>query len=600
MKQIFQIISFTKTFWKFYLTSGIFIILVALLNLVGPILSGRIVDEIVNSLNGDKDFTPIVTLLLLVAASDISITFFSNISGHIGDILAAKLNTFLTSKFYRHVLALHIEYFDNEVSGKIINKLQRGIENITSFINDMLNNFLPFFFTAAFTIIILAFYSIEIAILLFIMFPIYILISDRSSKAWMKKQEKINEIQDNAFGRIFEAISSIRIVKSFLRSDLEFKLYKSSRNEIESIAKVQSRQWHMFDVVRNLALNVIIFAIYLYIVIRTFNGDYTLGIMTALLQLVNQARFPLFAMSYILSQIQSAQSGSKDFFEVLNEPVQINDNPNALELKNVKGHIKFKDVSFAYKNSKEVLHQINFDLKAGEKLALVGESGEGKSTIANLLLRFYEPQEGEILIDDINIKDVTQKSLHKNVAVVLQDSILFSGTIADNIRYGKEDATMEEIIEAAQAANAHAFISNFEKGYDTEIGERGIKLSGGQKQRISIARAILKNSPILILDEATSSLDSKAEAEVQKALDKLMENRTTIIIAHRLATIRSVDQILVLKGGKIAEKGIPDELVKQNGIYAELVRLQSTIAGVEKSKVDDKDKKKLKEFNLVE
>src|SRR5690606_18956454 len=168
--------------------------------------------------------------------------------------------------------------------------------------------------------------------------------------------------------------------------------------------------------------------------------------------------------------------------------------------KNVKGHIKFKDVSFAYKNSKEVLHQINFDLKAGEKLALVGESGEGKSTIANLLLRFYEHQEGEILIDDINIKDVTQKSLHKNVAVVLQDSILFSGTIADNIRYGKEDATMEEIIEAAQAANAHAFISNFEKGYDTEIGERGIKLSGGQKQRISIARAILKNSPILILD----------------------------------------------------------------------------------------------------
>ncbi|MEP7103588.1 MAG: ATP-binding cassette domain-containing protein [Candidatus Dojkabacteria bacterium] len=235
---------------------------------------------------------------------------------------------------------------------------------------------------------------------------------------------------------------------------------------------------------------------------------------------------------------------------------------------------------------------MNFKIDKGQKLAIVGESGEGKSTITNLILRFYEPKSGEILIDKTNISDITQKSLHENISVVLQDSILFSGSVTENIRYGKDDATVEDVIEAAKKANAHDFVSKFEKGYDTEIGERGIKLSGGQKQRISIARAILKNSPILILDEATSSLDSKAEAEVQKALTQLMEGKTTIIIAHRLSTIRNVDQIIVLKSGSIAEHGTPAELIQKDGIYAELVKLQTNLNNVEPSA-------KMKEFKLV-
>jgi len=592
MDQIIQILKFTKGFWKYYLFIGFFIILVSLLNLVTPILSGNIVDAIVNNIKtGSGDFNYIAAILAIMISSDLIITLFANISGFYGDILGQKLNTFLTSQFYRHVLDLQIEYFDNEVSGKIISKLERGIGNIAEFINNMLNNFVPFFLTAVFTIIALAFYSIEISVLLLILFPIYVIISEKSSNAWIKKQGEINKVQDNLQGRIFESISSIRVVKSFLRQDLEYAKYHEFRKDVEGQAKIQSKEWHLFDVLRGSLLNIILFGIYAYIVYFTFQGRFSVGQMTLLLGLVNQAKFPLRAMSFILGQIQRAQAGSKDFFEVLREPITIEDKKDAKVLQNIGGELKFDNVSFAYKEGKDVLNGINFSIDKGQKLAIVGESGEGKSTIANLILRFYEPKSGDITVDNNNIKDVTQKSLHNNISVVLQDSILFSGTIEENIKYGKEESNLEDVIAAAKKANAHEFISKFEKGYDTQIGERGVKLSGGQKQRISIARAILKNAPILILDEATSSLDSKAEAEVQKALNELMEGKTTIIIAHRLSTIRNVDKIIVLKSGVIAEMGSPSELIKKDGIYAELVKLQTTINQVEPNA-------KMKEFNL--
>ncbi|MEP7103589.1 MAG: ABC transporter ATP-binding protein [Candidatus Dojkabacteria bacterium] len=338
MQQILQIVKFTKSFWKYYTLIGTFIIINSLLNLVTPVLSGSIVDSIVNNIKtGSGDFSYITVLLGLMISSDIIITLFSNIAGHYGDILGQGLNTFLTSKFYRHVLDLQIEYFDNEVSGTIINKLERGIGNITEFINNMLNNFLPFFLTAIFTVILLGFYSIEIALLLALLFPIYVIISERSSKAWIAKQDGINKIQDTLQGRIFESISSIRVVKSFLRQDLEYSKYNGFRRDVEKQARAQSKEWHMFDVLRGAILNVILFGIFAYIVYFTFTGRYTVGQMTLLLALVNQARWPLFAMSYILGQIQRAQAGSKDFFEVLNEPIKIKDKKDAKVLNKANG-----------------------------------------------------------------------------------------------------------------------------------------------------------------------------------------------------------------------------------------------------------------------
>lgn len=590
MKEIWQIIKYTKNFKGYYITLSIFIILISLLNQVSPLLTKQIVDLIVANIGGKGGSTnQIIFLLILIFVSEIAITLFSVISQYIGDVLTVKLNTYLSEKYYKHVLNLSVEYYDNEITGKIVNKLDRGIVSITNLIQQSTNSFLPFFISTFITLFIIAIYSWELSLLLALLFPIYIYISHKSTIAWGKYEAKKNIILDTTSGRVFEALSSIRVVKSFIREVSEFKFFHKSRNEVFDLTKNQSKEWHRYDLYRRGVLNIIMFGIFGYIIYFTYKGRFTIGEMTLLLQLANQARFPLFAMSFIISQIQQAQAGSKDFFEVLNTPVAVKDKEDAIELKNVKGDIEYKDLSFKYKSGNEVLKNISFKIPSSTKLAIVGESGEGKSTIANLLMRFYEPSKGHILIDNKDIEKLTQKSLRRNIGVVFQDTFLFSGTIKENISYGSSIDDLDKIIEVAKIANAHEFIMKLPHGYDTEIGERGIKLSGGQKQRIAISRALLKDPPILIFDEATSSLDSKSEFEVQAALNKLMEGRTTLIIAHRLSTIRNVDYIIVLKNGQIVEQGKPHELEKKNGVYHELLSYQN-VGG-------NKDEK-LKEFNL--
>jgi ATP-binding cassette, subfamily B, bacterial len=308
--------------------------------------------------------------------------------------------------------------------------------------------------------------------------------------------------------------------------------------------------------------------------VETARGRYTVGTMVLLVQYAFLIRIPIFSISFLVDNTQRAISNTRDYFEVMDVRPEITDQPGARPLKMQKGEIAFDDVHFSYQDDKPVLKGVNFAVKPDTKAALVGESGEGKTTITNLLLRLYEVKDGAISIDDQNVNDVTQASLRKNVGVVFQDPALFSGTIRENIAYGRPAASEKDVIAAANAANAHEFIEKFEKGYDTEIGERGLKLSGGQKQRIAIARALLKNAPILILDEATSSLDSRSEHLVQEALKRLMKGRTTLIIAHRLSTIQHVDQIITLRNGKVDEMGAPEELAKTNGIYAQLLALQ--------------------------
>ncbi len=601
MNPIFHIIQFTKRFWKWYVFMGLSVILISLLSLVGPLLSKQIVDDIVKEFSThNQSLQPIALILGIMIATDVAITVLTAISQWIGDIFGEKLETFLSRSFYEHVLSLHIGYYDNEITGKITNKMYRGISSITGFIQNMLNNFLPFFLTAFLTIILLARYSLAIAVLLAILFPLYILISHRSTKAWGKYEAKKNVIRDSAQGRVFESIGAIRIVKSFGTQLIELRSFLSSRHEVEELAKQQTKEWHWYDFLRRFALNVILFAIYAYVVYQTFQNHFTIGEMTLLLQLVNQARFPLFAMSFILGQVQQASSGSKDFFEILAKESEIKDLPDAKPLTNTKDTnilaLEFAHVDFEYEEKKQVLHDVSFAVKKGEKFALVGESGEGKSTIANLMMRFYDTKNGSILLNGQDVKHVTQFSLREHIAVVLQESLLFSGTIMDNIRYGQPDATEEDVKNAAIAANAHEFIVELPEGYRSIIGERGVKLSGGQKQRISIASAILKNAPIIILDEATSALDSRSELHVQKGLDELLKNRTSIIIAHRLSTIANADHILLLSKGRVAQYGTPKELLKdKKGMYAQLVHLQSELLKAP----SDQRKERLKQFDLV-
>ena len=306
-------------------------------------------------------------------------------------------------------------------------------------------------------------------------------------------------------------------------------------------------------------------------------------------------------MSFILGQIQQASAGSADYFRVLETQTQIHDIPHAHllktgSIKQKNPFIRFDHVSFQYDQGKNVLEDFTFTVFRGEKFALVGGSGQGKSTIVNLLLRYYEPQKGTIFVGSDDIHTVTQTSLHEQIAVVFQESLLFSGSIMENIRYGKPDANDQDVIRAAKAANAHAFIQEFTDAYNSMIGERGVKLSGGQKQRIAIARAMIKNAPIIILDEATSSLDSKSEIEVQKGLEQLLKGRTAIIIAHRLSTIASADHILVLASGRIAQYGSHAQLVRDSkGLYAQLVSLQQSLL---KAPSEDM-KEKLQSFDLI-
>ena len=570
---------------------AVFVIVIALLNQAAPLLTKSIVDLIISKIKGQPaEVSQLIFYLVLIVIANLLVNIITVISQYVGDLLSVRLNSYLSEKYYRHVLSLSIDYFDNELTGTIVNKLNRGIMSITNLVQSAVNNFLPFFVSTILTLFIIAYFSWELALVIFLLFPLYIWISHKSSVEWGKIEGQKNDIADSSLGRVQEAISSIRVVKSFIREHIEYAFFKKTRKDIIDLTVKQSIEWHKYDLYRRLILIVIMLFTFIYIIYFTFTGRFTIGQMTLLLQLSQQAQFPLFAMSFIIGQIQQAQAGSKAFFEVLEETVQIKDKPGAQELQRVKGLISYDHADFSYSKGSQVLHDVTFSIQSGNKLAIVGESGEGKSTIANLLLRFYEPQNGTILIDGVNIAEVTQESLRKNIGVVFQETFLFSGTIFDNVRYGREKATKEDVIKVAKIADAHNFISNFEKGYDTEIGERGIKLSGGQKQRIAIARALLKDPPILIFDEATSSLDSKAEFEVQRALNKLMEGRTTLIIAHRLSTIRNVDHIVVLQKGKVVEQGSPTQLEKKKGVYAELLSYQN---------IGPLAEKRLKEFNIA-
>ena len=591
MNEIAKIIRYSWILKKYYLLIGFFVVVTSVLSLATPFFLRYLVDGLDHNLHGQAVAPSYFVLILLgILLASVITTVISNIQGYYGDRLGVKLNTLLSQRYYDHLLDLPLEYFDNEVAGRVTNRLDRSIATISQLIQQYANFFVGIFLTTILTLGALAIYAWPVAVMLGLLFPLYVWLTTLSSKAWQERQGDINEATDHSIGRFVETIGQIRVVKSFVREQAERTYFADKRTLIENNTYIQSRRWHIFDIYRRLGLNIVFFLIYCYIAFMTFNGHLTLGVLTLLLTLTQQAQFPLFAASGIVDTLQRAKAGSKDYFQVMETKPKITDRPDAKKLNVTHGHISYREVSFAYDNGTPVLNAISFDLKPGQKLALVGESGEGKTTISNVLLRFYELGNGAILIDDQDISSVTQTSLRKKIAVVFQEPALFSGTIRENISYGVPKASEEQLKAAAKAANASGFIAKLPHGLDTEIGERGVKLSGGQKQRIAIARAILKDAPILILDEATSSLDSRAEHEVQMALEELMKGRTTLIIAHRLSTIASADIIVGIQGGKVVEQGTPAGLATTGGIYAELLALQSPTAA---------NKAKLKKYDIA-
>ncbi len=590
MKPIGRILKFAGHLWPYYLGISIASVFMALLNQVQPLLTKAAIDRLPTVAGGQSDFLPVLFIVLAIFASDVGATLVSNVAGYYGDIMSVKLRYFLSTKYYDHLLELSQKYYSSELTGKIINRLSRSITGVTDFINMFANNFLQFLLTTAFTLIIVARYSLVVAFLFAILYPIFLWLTSRTSTKWQGYQKDINEASDIASGRFAEVVGEIKVAKSYTSEKIESSFFKKTLKKTIQLTFPQSKLWHQQDVYRRLVLNVIFGLVYIYIFYEAVQGNFTVGETVLLIQYGVLIRIPIFSMSFLVDRTQRAIADSKDYFEAMEVEAEVLDELNAKKLAVKKSEIDFEQVSFAYEEGQPVLKQVSFKVEPGSKLALVGESGEGKTTISNLLLRLYDPTDGNILIDSQDVKGVTQRSLRENIAVVFQDPTLFSGTVRENIAYGRPSASQKNVEAAAKAANAWTFIQKLPQGLDTLVGERGMKLSGGQKQRIAIARAILKDAPILILDEATSSLDSKAEHEVQLALEKLMQGRTTIIIAHRLSTIAEVDKIVTLKNGQVDEIGSPAELSKTDGIYAQLLQLQN--------RTDASTKKKLKAYEI--
>ncbi|MEO5305880.1 ABC transporter ATP-binding protein [Corynebacterium sp. c25Ua_47] len=606
MNSILRIVRSASALWPFYLGVLITASVTAILSLLTPFILREATDTVVAG-------GPLRTILWWVVAlfvADALGNVVKNIGGYIGDVMVARLRQILSTRYFAKLLSVPQGYYDNQVTGTIIARLDRSIANITQFLQSFSNNFFVMLIQAAAVLVITAVYYWPLAILLAALFPIYMWLTALTSERWQEFEAIKNENIDVANGRFAEVISQVKVTKSFVAEARELASFGSRYRTVVDTTKPQSRWWHSMDTARGAAMALIFLGIYGLIFWRTLERHFSIGDMVMLLQLVNMAKQPVFMMSWIVDVSQRAIAGSKDYFKVMEEVPEPTVNPQlvaaaetsdvpeldltpAEPLRPTEGPVfAFEDVSFSYESDKPVVADITFTAQEGHKVALVGESGGGKSTLVNLLLGLYQPTEGKLTVLGHDTAELTAERLRASVGVVFQESYLFSGTIRENIAYGKPGATMEEIVDVAKRANAHGFIEEFPDGYDTVIGERGLKLSGGQKQRVAVARAMLKDAPILVLDEATSALDTKAERAVQAGLDELMKDRTTLIIAHRLSTIADVDTIITLDRGRISEIGAPAELAQSGGIYAELLRLTQSASAA--------DRQRLKKYGFVQ
>lgn len=619
-----RILRSTKELWPFYIIVMITSLVTAGLALATPFLVKLATDTIVETVGGggasdaaiENATKTVIWLAVGLLAVELANTIIRNIGGWFGDVMAMRMRQILSNRYYAKLLALPQGYYDKQVTGTIISRLDRSILGLTDFIKSFANNFFSMLITVVMILVITAIYYWPLALLLAIIFPMYLYLTMLTSKKWMVWEKEKNEHIDVAQGRFAEVIGQVKVVKSFVSELRELRLFQKHFADTIQLTREQSRWWHFMDILRMGGMNIIFFAIYLMLFWRTLHGDFTLGDMVLLLQYVVMARQPAGMMSWMVDTAQRAAAGSREYFETMAELEEPSATAPLLEAARPGGPIlvsqedvdqavrpqlsapetgpviDFDHVSFEYLKGEPVIHEVTFQAAKGDQVALVGESGGGKSTLVNLLLGLYRPTEGQLKVCGKDVADMTAAELRSSVGVVFQEPALFSGTVRENIAYAKPDATDEEIVAVAKRAFAHDFIMHFKDGYDTLIGERGLRLSGGQKQRIAVARAMLKDAPVLILDEATSALDTKAERVVQAGLNELMVSRTTIVIAHRLSTIADVDKIVTLDKGHVCEVGSPAELATSGGIYNELLQLTSSSSAA--------DRARLKRFGFAE
>ncbi|MBI5997293.1 ABC transporter ATP-binding protein [Clostridium perfringens] len=563
-----RFIRYYKPYKKLFVLDLLAAFLVSACDLFYPMITRNIINDVIpnKQIKLLFVFAIVLTLIFLIKAG---LNYFMQYWGH---VVGVRMQADMRRDLFDKLQDMPNKYFDNNKTGVIMSRIINDLLDISELAHHGPEDLFISLVMLVGSFIILCTINVPLTIITFAIIPflLFYTIHKRNKMKEAFKETRVKTGEVNA--TIENSISGVRVTKSFGNKAYEMEKFDKSngifKKAREHAYKAMAEYFSgMFFLVDMLELIVLIAAGYF-----TYLGKINIGDFAAYLLYIKMFLQPIRKLINFNEMFQNGMSGFERYEEIMNEENE-KEIPNARELKDVKGKITIKDVTFRYDNKESILENFNLDIEAGKMVALVGPSGGGKTTICNLIPRFYDYESGQIFIDDVDISTVTLKSLRENIGIVQQDVFLFTGTIKENIMYGNPNATDEEVIEAAKNACLHDFIMGLEDGYDTFIGERGVKLSGGQKQRISIARVFLKNPAILILDEATSALDNVTEYEIQKALEELSKDRTTLVVAHRLSTVKNSDEIVVLTDKGIEERGTHEELMKLGGVYSSLHNL---------------------------
>ena len=570
-KNLRKLISYYKPYMGTFLLDMFFAIVSSAIALVIPLVVRYITSDVVYLDTGAKER---IVHLGMILIGLVIIQFFSNYYiTNVGHVMGAKMEYNMRAEIFSHLQKLSFSFYDDQKTGQLMSRITNDLFEITELLHHGPENIVISLIKIVGAFIILMgiskYLTAAAFILLPFMFLFVFLLNKKMRRAFKANRQKVAEINSRAE----DNLSGIRVVKSFANEDIEMEEFREGNDAFLRSKKNSYLYLGLFQSGMTAFILLINIAVIIAGAILISDGLVQIPDFIAFILYINTFTEPIRVIVDFTEQFQNGYTGFERFMEIMNIEPDIKDKEGAVEMGDVKGDIVFDDVSFKYKEgAHRVLRHINLDIEAGSYVALVGSSGGGKTTLCSLIPRFYDVTGGSIRIDGKDIRDIKLKSLRDHIGIVQQDVYLFAGTVIENISYGKPGSTREEIIEAAKLANAHDFIMELPNGYDTDIGQRGIKLSGGQKQRLSIARVFLKNPPILIFDEATSALDNESENIVKESLEKLAKNRTTLVIAHRLSTVRNAERILVLTENGIEESGTHDELMAKNGIYAGLYK----------------------------